>query len=45
MPVANVTRLESGAHMPSLDTLERVASALGLPVVDLFPRAGAGGPP
>jgi addiction module HigA family antidote len=45
MKPPNVTRLESGAHMPSLDTLERVASALGLPVVDLFPRTGAAAAP
>jgi len=45
MKPPNVTRLESGAHMPSLDTLERVASALGLPVVDLFSPTAATAPP
>ena len=31
----NLTRLESGRHVPSLETLERVARALGVPVADL----------
>lgn len=31
----NLHRLETGKHLPSLDTLERVAAALGVRVVDL----------
>jgi len=31
----NISRIESGRHMPSLDTLERLAEALGVPVVEL----------
>lgn len=31
----NLSRLESGKHVPSLETLERVADALGLRLVDL----------
>ena len=31
----NLSRLESGKHVPALETLERVAQALGLRVVDL----------
>ena len=32
----NLTRVESGKHRPSLETLERIASALKVPVVDLI---------
>jgi len=32
----NLSRLESGKHVPSLETLERVAQALGLRVADLL---------
>jgi len=35
MQPPNLSRLESGKHVPSLDTLERVAQALGMRVVDL----------
>jgi ribosome-binding protein aMBF1 (putative translation factor) len=31
----NISRLETGRHVPSLETLERIAGALGVPVVDL----------
>lgn len=31
----NLSRLEHGKHVPSLDTLERVAKALRVPVVKL----------
>lgn len=31
----NLSRLESGKHMPSLDTLERVAAALGTTVAEV----------
>jgi transcriptional regulator with XRE-family HTH domain len=31
----NLSRLESGKHVPSLETLERVAGALGVRVADL----------
>ena len=31
----NLHRLETGKHLPSLETLERVAEALGLRVADL----------
>ncbi len=34
----NLSRLESGKHEPSLHTLERVADALEVPVVDLVAR-------
>jgi DNA-binding XRE family transcriptional regulator len=33
--VPNLSRLEKGRHLPSLETLERVADALGLPVAAL----------
>jgi DNA-binding XRE family transcriptional regulator len=33
--VPNLSRLEKGRHMPSLETLEKVADAMGLPVVAL----------
>jgi DNA-binding Xre family transcriptional regulator len=35
MQAPNLSRLESGKHMPSLETLERVALALGMRVADL----------
>jgi len=35
MQVPNLSRLESGKHVPSLETLERVADALGVRVADL----------
>ena len=31
----NLSRLEHGRHTPSLETLERIASALGIPVARL----------
>ncbi len=31
----NISRLESGKHVPSLETLERIAKALGIRVADL----------
>jgi DNA-binding XRE family transcriptional regulator len=34
----NLSRLESGKHRPSLETLEKIAAALKLPVVDLVLR-------
>jgi len=33
--VPNLSRLEKGRHLPSLETLERVAGAFGLPVAAL----------
>ena len=33
--VPNLSRLEKGVHMPSLETLERIADAIGVPVVAL----------
>jgi DNA-binding XRE family transcriptional regulator len=33
--VPNLSRLEKGKHLPSLETLEKVADAFGLPVVAL----------
>jgi hypothetical protein len=35
LKVPNLCRLEKGRHMPSLETLEKVADAMGLPVVAL----------
>jgi len=32
-----LSRIESGRHVPTLLTLQRVASALGVPLVDLLP--------
>jgi len=32
-----LSRIESGRHVPTLPTLQRVASALGVPLVDLLP--------
>ncbi len=34
----NLSRLENGHHQPSLDTLERIAVALEVPVVDLIAK-------
>lgn len=34
----NLSRVESGKHRPSLETLERIAAALKIPVVDLVLR-------
>ncbi|MGH7773637.1 MAG: helix-turn-helix domain-containing protein [Candidatus Binatia bacterium] len=34
----NLSRVESGKHRPSLETLEKIAAALKLPVVDLVLR-------
>ena len=34
----NLSRVEAGKHRPSLETLERIASALKVPVVDLIVR-------
>jgi transcriptional regulator with XRE-family HTH domain len=31
----NVSRLEAGRHLPSLETLERIAEAMGVPVAEL----------
>ena len=31
----NLSRLEHGQHLPSLETLERVAAALAVPVAEL----------
>ena len=31
----NISRIEGGRHMPSIDTLERLAKALGVPVAEL----------
>jgi DNA-binding Xre family transcriptional regulator len=36
--IPNLSRLERGKHTPSLDTLEKVAVALGLPVAALVAR-------
>lgn len=36
--VPNLSRLEKGKHSPSLDTLMKVADAMGLPVVALIQR-------
>ena len=35
---ANIARIESGRHKPSLETLERIAGALGIPVANLLSR-------
>lgn len=34
----NLSRIEAGKHRPTLDTLERIAAALKVPVVDLIVR-------
>jgi transcriptional regulator with XRE-family HTH domain len=34
----NLSRIESGKHRPSVETLEKIAAALKLPVVDLILR-------
>jgi transcriptional regulator with XRE-family HTH domain len=39
MDPATLNRLERGTGNPNLKTLERVAGALGVEVVDLFPKA------
>lgn len=33
---ANIARIESGTHKPSLETLERISGALDIPVADLL---------
>jgi DNA-binding XRE family transcriptional regulator len=35
----NLSRTEAGKHMPSLDTLERIAEALGVPVAELIAKS------
>lgn len=35
---ANIARIESGKHDPSLETLERISSAMGIPVADLLSK-------
>lgn len=40
----NVTRIEAGSHRPTLETLEKIAAALGIPVVDLIIGAPRGSP-
>jgi transcriptional regulator with XRE-family HTH domain len=35
MQAPNLSRLETGKHVPSLDTLERVAEVLGVRVANL----------
>ena len=35
---ANIARIESGRHKPSLETLERISGALGIPVADLLSK-------
>lgn len=32
----HISRIETGAHYPSLDTLEAIARALGCPIADFF---------
>lgn len=40
MPQAQVSRIEAGDHTPSLDTLLRIADALGLAIdISIAPRA------
>ncbi|OGP26831.1 MAG: hypothetical protein A2038_02950 [Deltaproteobacteria bacterium GWA2_57_13] len=34
----NLSRVESGRHRPSLETLEKIAAALKVPIVDLVIR-------
>jgi transcriptional regulator with XRE-family HTH domain len=41
MDPATLNRLEQGKGNPNLKTLERVADALGVEVVDLFPKVSA----
>ncbi|MBI4284303.1 MAG: helix-turn-helix transcriptional regulator [Chloroflexi bacterium] len=36
----NLSRLEHGHHQPSLETLERIAKALEVPVVNLVAKGG-----
>jgi transcriptional regulator with XRE-family HTH domain len=45
--VPHLSRLESGAHLPSLKTLNRVADALGVPLARLVspPRGKKAQPP
>ena len=33
---ANLSRIEAGKHRPTLETLEKLAAALKVPVVDLI---------
>lgn len=42
MQRANLSRLEHGMQRPSLETLERVAKALEVPVVDIIAGSGGG---
>ncbi len=40
MQRTNLSRLEHGRHVPSLETIERLASALGVPVASLISYTG-----
>jgi transcriptional regulator with XRE-family HTH domain len=45
LKVPNLSRLENGRHLPSLETLEKVADAFGMPVAALVVvRRTAGAP-
>ncbi|OGW75365.1 MAG: hypothetical protein A2Z72_06920 [Omnitrophica bacterium RBG_13_46_9] len=35
---ANISRLEKGKHSPNLETLEKIADALGIPVSNLVAK-------
>jgi len=35
----NLSRLESGKHQPSLETMERIAEALGVTVAEILTKS------
>jgi len=45
MRIPNLSRLEKGKHLPSLETLEKVADAFGLPVAALVSERSAAAVP
>jgi transcriptional regulator with XRE-family HTH domain len=40
LPSSQISRIESGYRLPSLETLERITAALQVPVYDLFYEVG-----
>jgi transcriptional regulator with XRE-family HTH domain len=40
LPSSQISRIENGYRLPSLETLERITAALHVPVYDLFYKAG-----